>query len=239
MNQKEFYNAFAQEYDVYAETKRLYLESVDAVIFSLAKPAGFFVDIGCGTGKRTRKLGEKIHASRIIGVDNSPRMLKEAQINNAITVQQIDLANEPLIFDEKAQMVSCLWNVLGHVGQEDVCIAVLKKIRELLDHDGVAVIDVNNRYNASQYTFQSVARNLMKDIVSPSFSNGNFSAKLPSDESIVTTVHIFSPQEMRRMLLASGFEIIQELYVDYNTGKHKKCWFSGQLVYVVKSKNIL
>src|SRR3954464_1515368 len=35
------------------------------------------VDLGCGTGQQTRALHERLHARETIGIDSSPKMLKD------------------------------------------------------------------------------------------------------------------------------------------------------------------
>src|ERR671939_673364 len=36
------------------------------------------VDLGCGTGELTRRLGDKLPRSEVVGIDSSPEMLERA-----------------------------------------------------------------------------------------------------------------------------------------------------------------
>jgi trans-aconitate 2-methyltransferase len=50
-------------------------------LLSLVRPARSMrvVDLGCGTGKLTRLLHDRLHAHETIGIDRSPRMLESQQ----------------------------------------------------------------------------------------------------------------------------------------------------------------
>src|SRR5688572_29066459 len=45
----------------------------------MLRPPTSFFDIGCGTGRVTHKLVERLHAARVIAVDLSPAMVRTAK----------------------------------------------------------------------------------------------------------------------------------------------------------------
>jgi trans-aconitate 2-methyltransferase len=65
---------------------------VDLVSLIRAQPGMHIVDLGCGTGRLTRRLHDQLQAAATLGLDRSPRMLAEANR---------DCATGGLRFDER------------------------------------------------------------------------------------------------------------------------------------------
>ena len=58
------------------------------------------------------------------------------------------VAAEDLPANERFDVITCLWNVLGSVVDSDRRLRALKKMGSLLTEHGRLFVDVNNRYNA-------------------------------------------------------------------------------------------
>lgn len=89
--------------DVAAERLRLlgrvFAPSSTQLLRSLGNPAGeLAIDLGCGPGSTTRLLAEHVACERVVGLDQSPRLLEQAnreQASERITFAQCDVSRPP------------------------------------------------------------------------------------------------------------------------------------------------
>jgi trans-aconitate 2-methyltransferase len=89
--------------DVAAERLRLlarvFEPSSSRLLRSLGNPAGeLAVDLGCGPGSTTRLVGEHVATERVVGLDQSPRLLQQAtreQANSRVSFLQCDVSAPP------------------------------------------------------------------------------------------------------------------------------------------------
>lgn len=89
--------------DVAAERLRLlgrvFEPSSRRLLASLGNPAGeLAVDLGCGPGATTRLLAEHVACARVVGVDQSPRLLAQAtreQASERVSFLQCDVSAPP------------------------------------------------------------------------------------------------------------------------------------------------
>lgn len=75
------------------------------------------------------------------------------------------VTGEGMVFEEPFQVITCLWNVFGHVPEQHRLI-FLENLRNLLAREGRLYIDVNNRYNSRAYGWKVVLKNMLRDFVS-------------------------------------------------------------------------
>jgi len=89
--------------DVAAERLRLlsrvFSQSSSQLLASLGNPAGeLAVDLGCGPGATTRLLSNYVRCERVVGLDQSPRLLAQAnreQASDRISFAQCDVSSPP------------------------------------------------------------------------------------------------------------------------------------------------
>lgn len=241
----ELYNKFAPYYREYSNKKNSYLKSLDNIIINfinsqraaLSKHPLKMLDIGSGDGKRAIHIATRLKTQALTLLDNSPEMVKLCtEIPGARALME-DISAENFLLEEKNyQIITCLWNVLGHLASPQEREVGLRNIYTLLSEDGFLFLDVNNRYNIKNYGIKNVFRNLLKDMFSPSASNGdiNFEIEINESRKIPANVHIFNPHEIDFLLKKAGFKIINKYYVDYSTGKITASFLTGQIFYILK-----
>jgi len=226
-----FYTQFSGSYSKYSATRQAYLSAVNDFI---KRETGFtktIVDVGSGDGKRSKLISDSLNNKSLTLIDNSTGMIDLARsIPNAVVVKE-DISSTEFKSENKYDTVLCLWNVLGHISSEKRDTA-LRNLASLVNNHGAIFLDVNNRYNISHYGIKNVLKNICKDIFIPKKSNGDFELNIDTDSGkINTTVHIFNPYEMERLLKSTGLTILKREVINYDTGETKDNFWSGQLVY--------
>lgn len=228
------YNLIAPFYSELVTDKNLYLDGVDAFLVSslLGHEVGNYLDIGCGDGVRTTNLHKKLSCGSTEGVDLSIRMIDKARASyhglHGVSFYQINGIKD--ISGEPRDLVTMLWNVIGHVPEESR-LQFLKDIRRKIKKDGLLFLDVNNYYYYRYGRLRVVYRVIKDKILSPhSFESGDlfFRMKLGGRE-IECTGHIFRPLEIFNLLKKSGFSIEKVNYIDYQSGRSSSRFWSGQI----------
>lgn len=232
----KFYTLFSRFYHEYSSGKVKYLNSVNSFIVKESISPKSMIDVGCGDGKRARKIADVLKINQLVMIDNSDGMIELAKNNLGVTVHKNDISDPGFIIGGRYDLVTHLWNVLGHIPSNNRKTAI-DNMSKLVTDNGYIYIDVNNRYNVSHYGFISVLRNILKDILKPNDTNGDFNLKVATPNGqIETLVHIFSPFEIERLIKSSGLKINERKIINYIDGKSCKTIFGGQLLYKISIK---
>jgi 2-polyprenyl-3-methyl-5-hydroxy-6-metoxy-1,4-benzoquinol methylase len=230
-NSSNFYNNLSETYDAETTRRQKYLDRVDAYILDSCNNINIenYLDIGSGDGRRSMKIAEKLKVkANIFLVDNSEKMSDKTIKNEKVSIYNIS-AND-LNTNLKFNLITCLWNVLGHFPNKQNILDLFKKIDHLLSDDGCFIFDVNNRYNISQYGKESVAENIRLDYIKDE-NSGWFELNKGKDS---TKVYIHSPFDIHDYLKGTDLFIKEVLYIDYNTGLLRPSFLGGQLVYKIQ-----
>jgi SAM-dependent methyltransferase len=234
ISSENYYNKIAQNYAEVASTRFAYIERINQIITSYAKGrVKNYLDIGCGDGRRTREIIEIVKPEISMLVDTSDKMIDLVRTNvPGVSYMCID----PIAMDNstKYDLITSLWNVIGHFPDFGYKAKFFKKIYSLLNDEGIFVFDVNNRFNIAHYGIKSVLRNYVKDMLFGS-SSGFF--ELPIEEQKSSRVYIHKPNEVDNYLSPAKLMLIKRLYINYDTGSIEKSPYKGQLVYIIKKKN--
>jgi len=230
-NSKEYYDSIADSYGAQSKERLKYLNAIDDLIVEKLKSNSNinYLDIGSGDGRRALKISNSLDVFTTTLLDDSEGMLKLLDDKN-VMYEQLS------IFDfetnEKFDLITCLWNVIGHFPSKDYRLSFFNKIDKLLSERGILIFDVNNRYNISYYGIENVMRNLMNDQFN-SNENGWFPLK---SESAETKVYIHNPFDIKEYLNNTPLKLIDTIYVNYETGEIEKTFFEGQLLYIIGRK---
>lgn len=230
LDPRAFYDALAANIGEYASRRKVYLDAVDELIVGRCQKAESMLDIGCGDARRTAHLAERLGVHELELLDQSRQMLNLARLNNPRAVQHLaDISETGVIGNGNFDLIVCLWNVLGHVPGARRLVALLN-MRLVLGPGGRLFLDVNNRYNAQAYGWRRVAGNIVRNCF-----NGRSGEVIVSisveDWTFRTRSHVFTRCEMRRLFRAADLRVINEWFVDYETGELHQSQWAGQLVY--------
>jgi len=238
---QELYDSFAPYYRNYSKKKHCYLDSVDSLVVeeirSFSKTGIKWLDVGTGDGVRIKELLKRLpkKSCKVDLVENSVEMAKTCEENfkkpHLLDISSSDLAG----IDSSYDVITCLWNVFGHIDPEVNRASALKNLAALLGPTGKILIDVSNRYNLENYGESNFTANIEEDIKSPSPKNGDIYYPISvSGKTIDSFCHFFSPFEIKELFLKVNLKIKKELYITYDTGKLEKTWLRGHLFFVLQ-----
>lgn len=227
---KNYYNKLAESYAEITNSRLSYLNAVDDIVTEKGLGAETYLDVGAGDGRRSMKISAILKPKKVTLIDNAVRIAEK--IAKLPDVHLFIGTIEEFNHKEKFDLITCLWNVLGHIGTESDRLSFFNSVKKLLSKNGKCILDVNNRYNIEYYGSENVMENLKKDVFGEEDS-GYF--KL-DHESIITSVYTHAPYEIEKMIKAVGLKVTEVLYIDYETGQIRKSCFEGQMVYVIEHK---
>lgn len=234
-NSKDYYNNLSESYDSETIKRLKYLNKVDDYIIQNCKDnlINNYLDVGSGDGRRSMKIADKVNVNNTIYlIDNSESMSSNIKENDRVKVYNISVND--LETELKFDLITCLWNVLGHFPNKESVIRFFKKVDTFLSKEGIFVFDVNNRYNIAQYGNKNVAKNIEKDILKEKRSGWFTLGKVPNQ----TQVYIHSPFDINFYLQSTNLYIDETLFIDYNNGSEVSTFFEGQLLYKLKKRTI-
>lgn len=232
------YNKLAPFYADYSLKRHLYLDTIDNIIIKklMQLRSTSMLDVGTGDGRRANKIALATNIKCLFLTDPSTEMLNSfSQFPGIASFQKFNAYAEELDIVPnlgKFDVITCLWNVLGHVSSLANRQKALDNIVNLLADSGRFFLDVNNRYNIRAYGGSTIVRNIKQDLISPDEHNGDvfFNVKVGETE-IPASGHVFSPQEIKNLIISAGLKIVSHHYLDYQTGKKRKTPFEGQLLF--------
>lgn len=230
----DLYDALAPHYREYADKKSAYLAAVDRLLLEHApsRPASM-LDVGSGDGVRAMTLARQLGVATIVLSDSSTEMVTRCRMlgpTEAWHTAAEDLPDTEKRFD----IITCLWNVLGHLPGRASRVKALIRMKVLLSDRGRIFFDVNNRHNAAAYGWLKVFGRTIIDAVQPDERRGDasFDWKI-GDKVFPARGHLFTPREIEGIIRESGLSIRERVAVDYTTGNVSRSPRRGQLVYMV------
>ncbi len=221
----DLYNTFADSYKVYSEPRMAYLSSVDELVCETAGKRKRYLDVGAGDGRRGIYIAKKVEAEEIVLLDNSKGMLANVPENRKIRKELASITDYRNT--KKFDLITCLWNVFGHIEGNEYREKALLNIYELLSADGIVAIDVNNRYNLSHYGLRAFLKNIWNDLMRDR-KRGVFPLKLGD---CFSEVYIHNPFEIVKAAVKCGLRPRKRYYVSYSNGSIVKTFLSGQILY--------
>jgi len=228
----ETYNKLAQYYRKCSVEKRNYISSIDSIILERIVGKHSLLDLGTGDGIRAVELSKKTGIRDLTLVDNSFEMIKLCKLIG--TGEIIYSPIEDYVAERQFDVITCLWNVLGHIEPYRHLTRVFQNIKKMLKRDGMFFIDVNNRYNVSCYGPKMVSRNIMADFFGGKLDKEyvEFTKRICS-VSIPMRVHFFTFTEIEKLVCEANLKIAKCYFIDYDSGAVKKYAWQGQLFFEI------
>jgi SAM-dependent methyltransferase len=227
------YERIAPVFARLVERNKAYCDAVDRFVISQI-PAGSqsLLDVGAGDGSRARCIGRAVGLTRITLLEPSAAMRR----NYPAGVEVWSIRAEELHrMQGRFDVITCLWNVLGHIFPFAARVEVLRQFARLVSPGGVILADVIHRYNARQYGALPTAMRLLHDLVSPQARNGDVRVVWEVDgQRFATSGHVFTGREVRSMVQAGGLKIVNRRVIDYASGERRRWLFQGNLAYTLR-----
>jgi SAM-dependent methyltransferase len=103
------------------------------------RPGAILVDLGCGDGSFTERVGKRVGAARVVGVELIPALAAAAE-RRGIEVRRSDLGERLPFADGEVDVVHSN-QVIEHLPKTD---RFMQEIRRVLAPDGYAIVSTNN-----------------------------------------------------------------------------------------------
>ena len=227
------YDSIASCFQSLSNERRRYLESVDALVASHVPPGSqSLLDAGAGTGTRALKIAQAAGLTRLVLLDPSVEMRRLWPA----TVTSWQMRAEDLReADGQFDVITCLWNVLGHVSPRANRLEALRQFARLLASSGKIFVDVNHRYNARQYGRLKTLGRVLRDRLFPDSRNGDVVVTWNiAGNCYQTSGHVFTHGEFAGMAVDAGLRIERRYVVDYGSGDPRRWAWQGHLLYVLR-----
>jgi SAM-dependent methyltransferase len=215
-----------------ADKRKPYLNRIDQlVIAGIPEGSRSLLDVGAGDGRRARRIREVRNIAELVLLEPSVAM----QGGNEGGAEFRTLRAEQLSsLDGEFDVITCLWNVLGHIFPSTGRMEVLHQFARLVSPRGRIFVDVQHRYNVRHYGAIPTAIRFAHDRFRWDDSNGDVDVVWDVEGVRCTTQgHVFTHREFRSLATAAGLDIQSRFVVDYATGECRRRSFEGHLLYVL------
>jgi SAM-dependent methyltransferase len=228
------YNALAPYYRKYSREKAVYLEAIDQIVIrNIPANAHSLLDVGSGDGIRAAEIARQKNIKALVLSEPSSAMVDLCNKIPNCEVWHLSAEDLPKT-DRRFDVITCLWNVLGHISNQEKRLIALKKMHDLINPEGVIFIDINNRYNAGSYGWGEIIKRIGYDTIFPHNNKVDAVYELKIEDKIITgRGHLFTPQEITNLLQRAGLQIKHRYIVDYKTGKSMSFVLCGQLLFEI------
>ena len=229
------YDRLAPYYSQFSKGRAAYLRSVEEQIASRI-PAGArtLLDIGAGDGSRAMLIANMAGIPRVVLLEPSAKMSAETPAGCEVwrkRAEDLDVA----VSSERFDVITSLWNVLGHIPGAAARARALSPVAGLLSPAGLFFVDVIHRYNVRSYGSIMTAIRWLQDRMVPANNHGDVIAHWPTAAGEITTYgHVFTDREMRRLADAAGLRCVDRVVIDYETGAIRYRAWQGNLLYVFR-----
>jgi len=229
------YNQLAPYYSDFSKRRAPYLRRVEELIATrIPAGASSLLDIGAGDGGRALRIAHTSGISRVVLLEPSARMSGETPsgcVAWRTRVEDLDVSELEVRFD----VITCLWNVLGHIEGLKRRVRALSVAKQLLSSKGLLFVDVIHRYNVRSYGVVMTAARWLGDHLAPREDRGDVNARWQTSAGEISTYgHVFTHHEVQRLARSAGFECLERVVIDYGTGKVHRPSCMGNLLYVLR-----
>ena len=229
------YDQLALYYSHFSKRRSAYLRSVEKQISArIPKGAKSLLDIGAGDGSRAARIASAAEIPRVLLLEPSAGMSSVTPANCEVWRMRAEDLNVDTVA-ERFDVITCLWNVLGHISGFETRARALTAAAQLLSSAGLLFVDVIHRYNMRSYGATMTAARWLRDRIAPGEGNGDVTARWSTASGKVSTYgHVFTDPEMRRLADAAGLHCTARIVIDYDTGELRRSSWKGNLLYAFR-----
>jgi 2-polyprenyl-3-methyl-5-hydroxy-6-metoxy-1,4-benzoquinol methylase len=229
------YDRLWQAYRDLARRRERYLIAVEREILSrVASGSDSLLDIGAGDGSRAVRIAFQAGIPRVVLVEPSEKMTARTPVGAEIWRTRAEKLGDRSV-NEKFDVITCLWNVLGHIRGTALRIEALNAIKGRLSQEGKFFMDITHRYNVRSYGLVPTAVRFLYDSFAPSHANGDVVASWDIGASCISTYgHLFTHNEVMHLALTCGLKVEERVVIDYENGQVRRNAFQGNLLYVLR-----
>ncbi len=211
------YNKIAPEY---SQSRKRNLDHCWQELLNIIKDVTkgeSILDIGCGSGKLLKDLGNK--EVKYLGVDNSPAMLKEARANypqyHFVLGDVLELSK---ISEINFDYVFCI-ATLHHLPSRELRIKALKQMKNKIKNNGKIIVTVWNLWSRKKtrkliwkfFILRLIKKNKMD------FGDILFDWKSKEGDAISKRYyHAFTKKELKKISKKAGLKIEKIFKDDFN-----------------------
>ncbi len=223
------YDRIAPVFARIAEKRRAYLDGIDRLVISGIPPGSrSLLDVGAGDGERALRIAQARDISELVLVE--PSVAMQGPDPGFRTMRAEELHQ----LEGKFDVITCLWNVLGHIFPSGSRLEVLRQFARLASPQSRILIDVLNRYNVRHYGAIPTALRFLRDRLRWSETNGDVLVAWDVEGVRFTTRgHVFTDGEFCSLAQEAGLNIEKRFAVDYSTGECRRWNIEGHLLYVL------
>lgn len=223
------YDRIAPEFARITAKRKPYLDSIDRLVMSRIPPGSrSMLDVGSGDGRRARRIAQEGGIADLVLLEPSVAMRGSDAGIRTMRAQELHL------LEGKFDVITCLWNVLGHIFPASSREEVLRQFARLVSPQGRIFVDLHHRYNARHYGTLPTALRFLHDALRWNDTNGDAVVSWDVGQVQCTTRgHVFTHHEFRSMVHASSLNIETRFVVDYATGECRRWSIQGHLLYVL------
>jgi 2-polyprenyl-3-methyl-5-hydroxy-6-metoxy-1,4-benzoquinol methylase len=223
------YDRIAPVFARIAEKRKSYLDSIDRLVISGIPPQSrSMLDVGAGDGGRARRIAQARDIAELVLLEPSAAMQGQDRKFRTMRAEELHL------LEGKFDVITCLWNVLGHIFPSDARLEVLRQFARLLSPQGRIFVDVQHRYNVRHYGTIPIALRFLHDQLMWNETNGDVTVAWDVEGVRCTTRgHVFTHREFRSLAQAAGLKIENRFVVDYASGEGRRWSVEGHLLYVL------
>lgn len=229
------YDRLAPYYSHFSKARAAYLRSVEEQIAArIPAVAKSLLDIGAGDGARAIRIATVAGISRVVLLEPSAKMSGERAAGCEVWRSRAEDLDVSAI-SERFDVITCLWNVLGHIRGSATRVRALRAAAQMLSRNGLMFVDVIHRYNVRSYGATMTAARWLRDRIAPNDNNGDVKAHWSTAGGEISTYgHVFTDREIRRLAEAAGLGSVQRIVIDYETGQIHHASWAGNLLYVFR-----
>jgi len=228
------YDYIAPAYSDLSAQHGKYLAAIEELVVEQVPPESHsMLDIGSGDGTRALRVAQRAGIKEVVLLE--PSSIMRTKIPQDVEIWPIraeEICDYAPSQGRQFDVITCLWNVLGHIRGWDARVRVLHQICQSLSPRGRYFLDVQHRYNVRSYGMPKTVLRFLYDHVRPQATNGDVVASWRLKGATCSTFgHVFTNSEILKMARKAGLKSVGRSVVDYQTGEIVHLRFQGNLLY--------